>query len=149
MVKQSESTRSWNSISFFANKGYHPCINIKHEATSSQMAEQYAEDLGELHAYLREQVKIAIDKYARATRNRHIDSPEFKEGDKVWLNGQNIKSARPTKKLDQHFYGPFEIIKKISLHAYRLKFSKVFKSIHNVFHVSLLEPVTENPIPKR
>jgi hypothetical protein len=49
---------------FFANKGYHPHINIKHEATSSQMAEQYAEDLGELHAYLRKQVKITIDKYA-------------------------------------------------------------------------------------
>jgi aromatic ring hydroxylase len=49
---------------FFANKGYHLRIDIKREATSSQMAEQYAKDLGELHAYLREQVKIAIDKYA-------------------------------------------------------------------------------------
>ncbi|MBW0502742.1 hypothetical protein O181_042457 [Austropuccinia psidii MF-1] len=43
--------------------------------------------------------------------------------------------------------GPFEVIKKIGSHAYHLKFPLQWKSVHPVFHVSLLEPVKESSIP--
>jgi len=59
--------------------------------------------------------------------------------DLVMLNGRNIKTHRPSKKLDHKNHGPFQIEKIISPLAARLTLPRKWK-IHNVFHVSLLEP---------
>jgi len=55
------------------------------------------------------------------------------------LNGRNIKTRRPSKKLDHKNHGPFQIEKIVSPLAVRLTLPRKWK-IHNVFHVSLLEP---------
>jgi len=55
------------------------------------------------------------------------------------LNGHNIKTRRPSKKLDHKNHGPFQIEKIISPLAVRLTLPRKWK-IHNVFHVSLIEP---------
>ncbi|QRV96423.1 Retrotransposable element Tf2 protein [Ceratobasidium sp. AG-Ba] len=68
---------------------------------------------------------------------------EFKVGDKVWLLLTNLSSKRPAKKLDNRKGGPFTITEKISSHAYRLDLPKTIR-VHNVFHVNLLSPVTED-----
>src|SRR5437660_1717623 len=60
-------------------------------------------------------------------------------GDLVMLNTKNIRTKRLTKKLTPKFYGPFKILKKIGTRSYRLKLDQRWR-IHNVFHVSLLEP---------
>ncbi|MBW0573434.1 hypothetical protein O181_113149 [Austropuccinia psidii MF-1] len=65
----------------------------------------------------------------------------------VWLSSKNIKSTRPTKKLFERWLGPFPILKKVSTHAYHLKLPSQWKSIHPVFHISLLEPVKTSTIP--
>ncbi|MBW0564475.1 hypothetical protein O181_104190 [Austropuccinia psidii MF-1] len=67
----------------------------------------------------------------------------------VWLSSQNIKSTRPTKKLSKRWLGPFPILKKVSSHASHLKLPSQWKSIHPVFHISLLEPVKTSAIPDR
>ncbi|QRW11207.1 Retrotransposable element Tf2 protein [Ceratobasidium sp. AG-Ba] len=73
------------------------------------------------------------------------DTPkhEYKEGDKVWLVGQNITTRRPSKKLDNKKLGPFVISEKISSHVYRLELPKTMRT-HNVFHINLLAPFTED-----
>src|SRR5271168_5224223 len=55
---------------FFANKGYHPKLEIGVENVSSYTAQQVAEDLGSLHEYLKEQIHITIEQYLRAARDR-------------------------------------------------------------------------------
>jgi len=55
------------------------------------------------------------------------------------LNGRNIKTRRPSRKLDHKNHGPFQIEKIVSPLATRLTLSRKWK-IPNVFHVSLLEP---------
>jgi len=55
------------------------------------------------------------------------------------LNGRNIKTRRPSRKLDHKNHGPFQIEKIISPLAVRLTLPRKWK-VHNVFHVSLLEP---------
>ncbi|MBW0477987.1 hypothetical protein O181_017702 [Austropuccinia psidii MF-1] len=65
----------------------------------------------------------------------------------VWLSSKNIKSTRPPKKLSERWLGPFPILKKVSTHPYHLKFPYQWKSIHPVFHISLLEPVKTSTIP--
>ncbi|QRW10290.1 Retrotransposable element Tf2 protein [Ceratobasidium sp. AG-Ba] len=73
------------------------------------------------------------------------DTPkrEYKAGDKVWLVGQNITTRRPSKKLDNKKLGPFVISEKISSHVYRLELPKTMQT-HNVFHINLLTPFTED-----
>ncbi|MBW0505590.1 hypothetical protein O181_045305 [Austropuccinia psidii MF-1] len=81
-------------------------------------------------------------------RNRSIP-PNFQTRDKVWLASKNINTTRPTKKLSERWLGPFEVTKKIGIHTYHLKLPQQWKSVHPVFHVSLLEPVKKSSIPNR
>jgi len=57
----------------------------------------------------------------------------------VILSGRNIKTRRPSKKLDHKNHGPFQIEKIISPLAVRITLPCKWK-IHNVLHVSLLKP---------
>jgi hypothetical protein len=50
--------------------------------------------------------------------------------------------------LDYKRLGPFKVMAKVSTHAYRLDLPATIK-IHSVFHVSILEPVASDPLPKR
>jgi len=65
--------------------------------------------------------------------------PAYQVGDLVMLNGRNIKTRRPSRKMDHKNHGPFQIEKVVSPLAVRLTLPRKWK-IHNVFHVSLLEP---------
>jgi len=47
--------------------------------------------------------------------------PQFKVGDWVMVNAKNIKTERPSKKLEYKLRGKFEIEKLCGTNAYRLK----------------------------
>lgn len=57
----------------------------------------------------------------------------------MYLLTRNLRTRRPTKKLDKVKVGPFFISKQISPVNFRLELPKDAK-IHPVFHISLLEP---------
>ncbi|MBW0526061.1 hypothetical protein O181_065776 [Austropuccinia psidii MF-1] len=80
-----------------------------------------------------------------ADRNRSIPH-DFQPGDKVWIASKNIKTTTPTKRLSEKLLGPFEVIKKIGSNSYHLKLPLKWKSVHPLFHVSLLEPVKQSSI---
>jgi len=67
------------------------------------------------------------------------EPPAYQVEDLVMLNGRNIKTRRPSKKLDHKNHGPFQIEKIISTLTVRLTLPRKWK-IHNVFHLSLLKP---------
>jgi hypothetical protein len=69
---------------------------------------------------------------------------KFQIGNKVWLEGTNLKRIKGTPKLSLRQYRPFEVATRISHVAYRLNLSETWK-IHNVFHASLLTPYKETP----
>jgi hypothetical protein len=64
-------------------------------------------------------------------------------GEKVYLTKTNIKTKRPSTKLDHLKLGPFKILKKVGNLNYRLDLGKKTR-IHSVFHIALLEPAPEN-----
>jgi hypothetical protein len=72
----------------------------------------------------------------------------YKRGDKVWLDARDIKTTRPAKKLDDKWFGPFQILDKVNDNAYRLKLPTHFL-IHPVFHVSKLRAHQEGDFPGR
>src|SRR5882757_222884 len=64
-------------------------------------------------------------------------------GDKVWLEGKNLKPLHPTKKFADKCYGLFTIQEKISKSSYKLEIPKNWKQIHLVFNKVLFSPYHE------
>ena len=64
---------------------------------------------------------------------------EYQIGDKVWLEGTNLKCIEGTPKLSPRQYRPFRVATKISHVTYKLELPDHWR-IHNVFHASLLTP---------
>jgi hypothetical protein len=71
-----------------------------------------------------------------------LEPPSFEPGNLVMLNGKNIKTRHPARKLEHKMYGPYEILDIISPTAVRLRLPKTWK-IHPVFHVTLIELFVE------
>ena len=71
-----------------------------------------------------------------------------KVADKVMLSRQNIKTKRPTEKLDHKLFGPFVVKRKVGERAYELELPSRM-NIHPVFYVGLLEPYRESTDPSR
>ena len=65
--------------------------------------------------------------------------PEYKEGDKVWLEGTNIHTTHPSAKLAPKRHGPFEIEEVMGPVNVKLRLPHHWR-IHPVFHTSLISP---------
>ena len=75
----------------------------------------------------------------KLTHDRSTRPIIFKIGQKVWLEASDIKTTRPSKKLDDKRYGPFEILEAIGPSSFKLRLPPTW-NIHPVFHQSLLSP---------
>ena len=65
----------------------------------------------------------------------------YEVGEKVFLKVSPWKKVMrfgKNVKLSPRFIGPYEVIKKVGLVAYRLALPPKLEKIHNVFHVSML-----------
>ena len=80
---------------------------------------------------------------------KQADAHNYNKGDKVWLEGSNITRTRPSKKLGEKRYGPFEVLGKEGLTAYRLKLPTTWKKIHPVFNEALLTPYKPPTYPQQ
>ena len=48
-------------------------------------------------------------------------------------------------KLSLRYIGPFEVLERVGIIAYRLALPLSLSSVHDVFHVSMLRKYTSNP----
>ncbi|KAJ1037369.1 hypothetical protein NDA10_001461 [Ustilago hordei] len=107
---------------------------------------EYLMDGKERCKYLQEQIREAqrrtVDQYNR----KHKDI-EFKVGDMVYIN-RNWKTRRPTPKLDTRFAGPYPVQERVGRRAYRITLPANLR-VHDVFHVSMLEPAKTSSLPHR
>jgi len=140
---------------FFTAYHQHPENNVKNprdNATeiNNPEAVKTVEDLDAMREALRENMKAAQTQMAKSYNQKVANKePQFKVGDYVMVNAKNIKTKRPSKKLDYKLRGKFEIEKLCGMNACRLKLPTLSGKIHPVFHVSLLEPYHQNTIPGR
>jgi len=108
------------------------------------------EDLDTMREAMRENKKAPQTRMAKYYNQKVANkAPQFKVGDWVMVNAKNIKTKRPSKNLDYKLRGKFEIEKLCGTYAYRLKLPPLSGKIHQVFHVSLLEPYHQNTMPGR
>jgi hypothetical protein len=140
---------------FFANYGYHPRCNLRVLTPSpsesvNPTAELLVEKFKQLHLVLRANLQQSQEDYKKYHDRHAKEPPPINIGDMVWLNRRNIRTTRPSQKLDVKRMGPFkveEIVGESKL-AYRLALPPQMR-IHPVFHVSLLEPYHQSSITSR
>ncbi|KAA3488134.1 DNA/RNA polymerase superfamily protein [Gossypium australe] len=84
---------------------------------------------------IRDSLKASSDRWKSYADLERKDI-EFEIGDKVLLK-KVLRFGRKGK-LSPRFIGPYEIIERIGLVAYRLLLPSELEKIHNVFHVSML-----------
>lgn len=137
---------------FFANYGTHPTAQFDLDSPDSDPmqvnrdATTMAKTMKEIFDFLRaEMTRSQFIQEESANRSRE-PTPAFAVGDEVWLDTRNIRTERPSRKLDHKRIGPYRIIEKIGSHAYRLQLPETMK-IHNVFHVSRLSLARKDPYP--
>src|SRR5438046_6161613 len=136
---------------FCANYGYHPRSSPKLVVTGEVInpsVEELATKLRRIHTQMRSQLESAQAIY-KEKHDQHVkELPPFAVGDKIWLMRKNIKTRRPSQKLDVKRLGPFKILEVVSESqmAFKLELPPQMR-IHPVFHASLLEPYKANTLP--
>ena len=109
-------------------------------------AAETARTLHTIHDHLRTEMARAQMRHQEYADRKRTPAPTLRIGDRVWLNAKNVTTTRSSQKLDHRRLGPFTIIEVVSDWAYRLDFPKDIR-MHSVQHVSLLDPVAEDPLP--
>jgi transposase InsO family protein len=131
---------------FFANYGYNPSIigETIGRQTEAEASRLLATGLRQLHLQLARDIEFFNLRMKHYYDQGHQEGPDLKKGEKVYLLRRNIKTKRPSSKLDHLKLGPFEIEEKTGPVNYRLKLPDSMRRIHANFHISLLEPAPEN-----
>lgn len=139
-----------NFTPFFANFGYHPRTFSTNSDSSidNPAASTMVQDLNDIHEFCRSNIAEANKRYSKYYDKSHSPTPVFQPNDLVLLSLRNVQTRRPSKKLDIRRAGPYKVIEAIGTHAYRIDLPPTMK-IHNVFHVSLLDPYVEPSYPNQ
>jgi hypothetical protein len=122
---------------FFLLMGFNPRADWIHATSPIPRVTLCLKQLKEAQVQAREAMIKAQQSWVK-----HRDTPKYKEGDLVWLEGKNLRINQPTAKLVPRHHGPFKIIQVISAVNYRLELPTQW-SIHPVFHTDLVTPYKE------
>ena len=113
---------------FFANTGANPTdFSNLLSASSNVSAEEFAKQMKELHNITKHNLQKAADDMKRFHDRHAGEPPVFDKGDKVFLDGRNLKTSRPTSKMEDKWFGPFEVLEKVGVSAYRPKIPRTWK----------------------
>lgn len=136
------STNSSTQVTpFFAGTAQHPKFDpMITDRSTNPSASELADRLDQIHAELRAELSHSNDYMAKYYDKKHMPAPVFAIGDYVWLLRRNIKTTRPSLKLDYRRLGPFQVLDRRGVSAYLLKLPSTLSRLHPVFNVSLLEP---------
>ena len=133
---------------FFANYGFNPRHSPEIPSnTDVPRADEFTRDFAILTKILKENLQQAIKKQKEFADKHRINPPDFKPGDKVWINSSLI-IHNGNKKLKPRKLGPYKIIKKISPVSYKLELPKSIR-IHPIIHVSEFEPYFEDHFERK
>jgi hypothetical protein len=144
---RSETTRT---SPFFANYGFHPRMGFEPvepaRRPATRDAEAFAQKMELIFDHTRAAMTAAQARHEESANRHRQPARQYRVGQYVWLDSRNIKTLRPQKKLDWKNLGPFCVAQVVSPHAYKLDLPASMR-IHPVFHVNLLRPAADDPLP--
>ena len=107
----------WLPITQFLYTAKKQASTKKSAPSADELANKMAKVLEETRHNIIEaqgQMKTQADKH-------HTEAPDYKVGDKVWLSTTNLCLTHTSKKLSEHWVGPYIITKLVSNNAVELK----------------------------
>ena len=101
---------------FYANYGKHPNWDPDNNITTStsEAATTKINKIVKLHEKLSRRVNQGGKDTAKQVNKKRLKGPTFEREDKVYLLTKNLKSKRPSSKLDHVRIGPFKVEKQTS-----------------------------------
>lgn len=136
---------------FHLNYGKHPRTpySVDRPAVTSHASDKSPAALAKAE-YIREHLikaknsLVAAQQRYKAYADKRTQPMEFEIEQPVLLSSKNIRLKSPgTGKLLPKYIGPFKVLQKVGRQAYKLDLPEHFR-MHDVFHVSLLEPYSDN-----
>ncbi|CAN7105471.1 unnamed protein product [Brassica rapa subsp. narinosa] len=106
----------------------------------SMIGPEIVEETTEKIKFLRDKVRQAQDRQKNYAGRRRKDL-EFQVGDLVYLKMITFKGRvriSRRRKVDPRYLGPFKVIERVGMVAYKLDLPAKMDAFHNVFHVSQL-----------
>ena len=135
---------------FMLNYGQQPNICGEYrKQVRNESAKEFAEMMKATFRLAKESLDHAVADMKKYYDRKARPEKEYKKGDQVLLEGTNIRSDRPSKKLDDKRFGPFKILEKVRKSAYKLGLDPKWQGVHPVFHESILHPYTTPSFPSQ
>ena len=78
------------------------------------------EKITKLHKILKKELDRIVKKTIITVNKKRSEGLDFKEGEMVYINMKNIKTQRPSKKLDHTKIGPYRIKTKMGPVTFKL-----------------------------
>ena len=133
-------------LPFQATHGYVPRMSFDQvdlleesmrERFANSKARSIATNIEEVWKFVHSKMARSQEKYTKAAdRSQKSVEDKYRVSDKVWLLTKNIKTERPSKKLDHKMVSPFKIKALVGSSCQLELFTSM--KIHDVFHPSLL-----------
>ena len=129
---------------FYMNHGYHPRMSFSPDTAIYPTARErrLARKGHDIAKFMEEvtnrgkQNMLRSQEAMRRSANRHRKDVDFRVGDYVFLSTKNLRTDRPSRKLDDKWIGPYQILEEHG-GAYKLDLPPSI-AIHSSFHPSLL-----------
>ncbi len=135
---------------FFCNNGFHPKTELSPVVTPLPSVSERAQVMKDIHDRAASEFAKARQRMTESYNKHRRGAPDLEPGEQVYLDGRNIRTLRPNKKMDFRRMGPYEVIEKVGTRSqtYRLLLPHSLK-IHPVFNIELLTPHRPNTLPSR
>ena len=149
LAHNSRINSSTRKSPFEANYGFQPRVTLPADTDDiSPSATTYLSEVKLIQHNLQTYLRLNQENMQNKANRRREAAPPLQIGDQVWLSTKNIRTRRTCKKLAEARIGPYTISAKISEVTFQLELPPHLE-IHNVFHVSLLEPFIANTFENR
>jgi len=137
---------------FLLDTGQHPRMGFEPTQSPSHL-ETVNEFTDRMHSALTE-AKVRISQGSGlhvSLLQQNVENPpqstlpEIKSN----LDGSDIRTSRPSKKLAHRFLGPYVVERRVGVYAYRLRLPPSMSRLHPVFPVVKLLAAPPDPISRR
>jgi len=143
---------------FFLSHGYNPspfeaatdqAVTLpqgdKTRESPVQIAESIVQKLKDAVQWANASLSFAQQESERQANRRRSPAPVYRKDDLVWLNLKNMRTDRPSKKLDWR-NAKYRVLEVRGTHNVKLD---VPEGIHPVFHVDLIRPAGRDKLPSQ